>query len=527
MGDMILSGQFEEALAKSRELLKTTEHDSKSRALITRLSWDALVGLEQEGLALQRAQEALHGEDAIASMALDFLASYYFAANEHEKVLALAESSRSEARTPKMEVAWGISSVRALTHMGRSEEAVEELRKLANRFGENGELRRWARNGLWLIRHNQGDLEGAVSLLDAAAMYFPSLRKDAQFLNNQGAAHYEFGNDQVAEISYMQALAQAETSEQKAISYFGLANSAYRVKRYEQALQYLDRLDRLAAAILSGVDFFAQSLILRELVESEMQLSSGLGGPIDEKGACWINCEPPPPHDCKFCCSSNNLTSIMNLEGSGSAFEATDSTVTLKNLVDGPVANDGTQVRYLLEEWAIVSVERGLSASSLEIRTVNASSAAIAKARLADLRSNPASVAAVGEGGRSILVVEAPVHPENSRSMRLPDISLATSRPGVELVNGTVLVRGFFSEAGALETVAVLHAFDGYPSKAEVPNALLDFLRLNLVLDSSADGANEHPVVVFVSLQIRDGNLRIADSVRIVPLCCCGTEFCV
>lgn len=166
-------------------------------------------------------------------------------------------------------------------------------------------------------------------------------------------------------------------------------------------------------------------------------------------------------------------------------------------------------MRYLLEEWAVVSVSPG-PGRSVAVETVNASSPRFARAAAAQVRAgrSPASADVV-------LVIEGVDHPRDERWMPTPGVRLRNA-PSVEGFQGHDLVlRADFAKSGEVVDLQVIHT-DGPVSDdllAEVSESL------ELIYADS----RRHRAIAFVTLDL-DGSVTLRSGRVVLPLCCCYTD---
>lgn len=243
--------------------------------------------------------------------------------------------------------------------------------------------------------------------------------------------------------------------------------------------------------------------------------------------------EPPeiPPPPCG-CCSQTNKTTVLALEGNLAAPKLTDSASTLRRLEVGPAMEDGTQVQYLMEEWAVVSIEtdsrKHETGSASGIKVHNHSDPYFAQTRFDEISHAAAETSihetAPGERRGTFLIFEAPEHPNNSRAIRLPKLRLTDHRIPTASTPGKILTRIYADETGAVRAVGTLHGYDGFTSIFDPPDDLLFFLRTNLEVQYV--GQEKHPVVFFAIFQLRGNTVQLLQTEGFLPRCCCGTFFC-
>lgn len=181
-------------------------------------------------------------------------------------------------------------------------------------------------------------------------------------------------------------------------------------------------------------------------------------------------------------------------------------------------------ISFLMEEWAVVaySIRPGESRPKFEV--LKASSPAFAAAKAKDLDQNARFLQKRNAGGRAgsretVLIVEAPVHPYNSRLAPTPKLSLANADVPTGMSATRVLVRADFSEVeDTPQGLEVLHA-DG-----PVPSGLLNILHERLVLDRQ--DIKRHRTVAFVLINVNDA-LELRTLTTVMPKCCCGGVHCI
>jgi len=181
-------------------------------------------------------------------------------------------------------------------------------------------------------------------------------------------------------------------------------------------------------------------------------------------------------------------------------------------------------VSFLMEEWAIIGPSKRPGERRPTLKVLTASSPAFAAAKTRDLElsarvSQKGNETVDAESGETLLVVEAPVHPHNSRFAPTPTLELADTQvpPGMSPTN--VLIRADFSEnEDSPRQLQILHA------RGIVSQELMDLLKDRLKLDRGA--MKRHRTIVFASVRIGDA-VRVTNLTTVMPKCCCGGYRCI
>jgi hypothetical protein len=181
-------------------------------------------------------------------------------------------------------------------------------------------------------------------------------------------------------------------------------------------------------------------------------------------------------------------------------------------------------VSFLMEEWAIIGPSLRAGETKPKLKVLQASSPAFAAAKARDLElsaqiSQKGNEMVAAESGETLLVVEAPVHPHNSRFAPTPTLELADTKvpPGMSPVD--ILIRADFSEnEDSPRQLQVLQA------RGIVSQELMGLLKDRLKLDRKS--MNRHRTIVFASVRIGDA-VRLTNLTTVMPKCCCGGYRCV
>lgn len=201
--------------------------------------------------------------------------------------------------------------------------------------------------------------------------------------------------------------------------------------------------------------------------------------------------------------------------GPGTATVTTASSIETGALLNRgpgayPLDRRDTQgrTRYLLEEWAVLSVAPGVG-NAPTVGVLNASSQRFAGRAAANLRR----AAAQNEHG-TLLVVEGVDHPRNERYIPPPDV-IFHGAANPESRGQDLVVRADFARTGELLDLQVLYA------DREVSEDLLAVLWEGLEI-SYAD-SRRHRAIAFGTFDLGE-RVTVRSSQTILPLCCCYTD---
>jgi len=212
---------------------------------------------------------------------------------------------------------------------------------------------------------------------------------------------------------------------------------------------------------------------------------------------------PPNPG-----CESGSATTTTTVTSIGSG-----ATVS-RGRSSGTVGRRDIQeeVRYLLEEWAVLDHQRAPGAQGI-VDILNASSEEFARSVAAEIGADSGNVA---EG--PILVIEGIDHPYNDRYIPTPTVRLV----GEPIMGGSpgdrLVLRADFAESGTLASLDVLHA------SSSVSAELVAAIEQHLALEYETAG--RHRAVSFVVLELGGPArpVQMVASRTVLPLCCCYTD---
>jgi len=181
-------------------------------------------------------------------------------------------------------------------------------------------------------------------------------------------------------------------------------------------------------------------------------------------------------------------------------------------------------ITYLMEEWAVVGTSQQPGEATPRLTILKASSSTFAAAKLKDLDLSAHPFAKRGTAGAlefpgTLLIVEAPVHPHNSRLAPTPKMTLTDTEVPSGIPSGSMAVRVDFSETeDAPQRLQVIH------SDGPVARELVDFIKSRLELDRGS--MKRHRTIVFATVRIGDV-LELQPLATVTPKCCCGGVHCV
>ncbi len=207
-------------------------------------------------------------------------------------------------------------------------------------------------------------------------------------------------------------------------------------------------------------------------------------------------------------CSATSTTLTVTSVESGATVRRSEGTYSLRR------RDSQEHVRFLLDDWAVVSYLPAPGGAPI-VDLLASSSPTFAAAALESVRSG-GSLASP----QRLLVVEAPVHPRNSRYIPTPSIRLLKAAHATELPSGELVVRADFAQSGRLTELKLLQSTlrDAAPALQELRR------RLRVAYKT----AKRHRVIAFLVVTTGD-DLSLLSSQPVLPQCCCGTDepFCV
>ena len=168
---------------------------------------------------------------------------------------------------------------------------------------------------------------------------------------------------------------------------------------------------------------------------------------------------------------------------------------------------------HLGEEWLVMQVTPNKSGRAARLEILKASSNHYQDSRRLALRDSGATEVFAGVGRpQAYLVVDAPIHPENSRRIELPRIGVKKRVSPFPGAAGPALVRVQVDESGSIAGSELLF------STVPMPSSLADWVAENLTIEYKSD--KRHPLSVFAVLRLDKGNVDLDDARVYVPLCC-------
>ena len=213
-------------------------------------------------------------------------------------------------------------------------------------------------------------------------------------------------------------------------------------------------------------------------------------------------------------------TVAVNLDG-----EPRPSALPKSSVVLGRTEAGEDNITFQMEEWAVVRTLPRPGEPEPGLQVLKASSPAFASAvKLSDpewgeLAPSKRSWTEAAASGETVLIVEAPVHPHNSRFAPKPTLELADTEVPPGLSPTRVLVRAdFFEKEDSPRQVQVLHA-DG-----PAPQQLAELLKGRLSLDWKS--MNHHRTIVFATITVGE-TLEVKNLATVMPKCCCGGFHCI
>ncbi|HSL84423.1 MAG TPA: hypothetical protein VLF66_16745 [Thermoanaerobaculia bacterium] len=171
-------------------------------------------------------------------------------------------------------------------------------------------------------------------------------------------------------------------------------------------------------------------------------------------------------------------------------------------------------VRFIMEDWAVARVE-ARDSGAVRLLRVAASSSPLLGPKPSVLSMRPAALAS--ENAEVIaLVIEMPVHPENSRMIPTPVVEL---RPAALAYLGdriTAAVRIDVGEDRRIRDTQILYSSGLLPVGIDLAQHLESILQLRY---GSEKG---HRVIIYGIVEIDAGAARLRESEVVLPLCCCN-----
>lgn len=227
---------------------------------------------------------------------------------------------------------------------------------------------------------------------------------------------------------------------------------------------------------------------------------------------------PPPPDD--DCVAGRTQVVVLPIDDDAPTIRMPENTFTLKRAEPSAMVHMGQPVAYVMGEWALVGLTPPGAEKAPRVDFKRVSSARFGLAKKAPITESlatlPSKQGAVGSS--TALIVEHPAHDDNSRAIPLPDLRLEPIERDANAETGRILVRADFGEARTLSDFEILY------DQLGVDETLRARIREQLSLSYRDD--REHRVVAFAVIEVGE-KVEIVRSMRYLPKCCCGGEFCI
>lgn len=178
---------------------------------------------------------------------------------------------------------------------------------------------------------------------------------------------------------------------------------------------------------------------------------------------------------------------------------------------------------FLMDEWAVLSYSTRAGEASPNVKVLGSSSPEFGASKSQDLdrgtqdRAKRAGRAPV-QG--TLLVVEAPVHPLNSRFATLPKLRFSDLNTPVGTEPIELVVRAdFAADKSSPDGLQVLH------TNGVVSADLVELLKERLEVERGA--GTRHRVIVYARVRIDGTRVDASSLAMVMPKCCCGGAHCV
>lgn len=171
-------------------------------------------------------------------------------------------------------------------------------------------------------------------------------------------------------------------------------------------------------------------------------------------------------------------------------------------------------IKYIMEDWAVLRLTAEEAGSTPLLRVEEASSVRTATRSLEVVALDMAS--SFEEPESAVLLIEAPVHPDNSRMIPTPGVELRPTALPYLGTRVTAAVRIDVGEDRRVREVQVLYSTGTLPAGMD----LAGHLRTNLQLRYGSE--KRHRVIVYGVVDLEAGRVRLRTSEVVLPLCCCN-----
>jgi hypothetical protein len=183
-----------------------------------------------------------------------------------------------------------------------------------------------------------------------------------------------------------------------------------------------------------------------------------------------------------------------------------------------------TTLSFLMEEWAVLSYSTRAGEVNPNVKVLSSSSPEFGASKSLDLdrgaRNTREKRADRTPSQGTVLVVEAPVHPLNSRFATLPKLRSADLNVPVGMAPFELVVRAdFAADKSSPDGLQVLHA------NGVVSADLVELLKERLEVERVA--GTRHRVIVYARVRVDGTRVNASSLAMVMPKCCCGGRRCV
>lgn len=223
---------------------------------------------------------------------------------------------------------------------------------------------------------------------------------------------------------------------------------------------------------------------------------------------CWTPDDrpDPDPHPCST--TPDTKSTVLGLAGRTSA-----ELTTLPSGFFTERRETVGNVKFIMEDWAVVRVAP--ESDRVRLLGLEGSSSALLAPRAAAVSARRASRSS-GDPGQIALVVEAPVHPDNSRMIPTPGVELRAAALPYLGERITAAVRIDVGADREIREVKVLYGTGSLPAGIDLAQHLRDNLQLQY------QSAKQHRVIVYGIVDVEAGKVLLRENEVILPLCCCN-----
>jgi len=178
---------------------------------------------------------------------------------------------------------------------------------------------------------------------------------------------------------------------------------------------------------------------------------------------------------------------------------------------------------FLMDEWAVLSYSTRAGEASPNVKVLSSSSPEFGASKSQDLdrgTRDREKLAGRTPSQGTVLVVEAPVHPLNSRFAILPELRFSDLNTPATAAPLELIVRAdFAADKSSPDGLQVLHA------NGVTPANLVELLRERLEVERGA--GTRHRVIVYARVRVDGTRVDASSLAMVMPKCCCGGMHCV